>query len=170
MQDLVSPPPLHDETVVGFLASRGQGFERTIRRMETVERWALDAASAESKGKAVNPAIQERLERLSRCLGGMALTNCQPGSEEMVDLLAYLHSGRAFALLAWADETWPGQGASVVDCAIQGVKDGGESAYLLLDRLNHLDRMFVLSQVFSPASMREVLEILTELRGAEEPF
>jgi hypothetical protein len=162
--DGIAQVRVDDATVDAYLEERGSDFASRVRVMERAEPWALDA---QSHVKAGGPnKIQDLLAQLEAVLQAFVQANLQVPAPQVTQLLALLRSGRALALISWSDEMWPGNGVQLLEHAIEHA-DKEEGCFLLLDRMQHLDRVMLLSRVFSMASIRDVLEAIDSIRAED---
>jgi len=145
---------LSDESVDRFWAIRGA--KNVIRAMESSEPWAVDSApGAESILDVVCKSLSEASENpdLLAKVGKEA-------AGSMIDLIGYLRSGRGLALFSWLLEVRPDVAQ---DLLISAQKRTDDFSALLLDRIATVDRLCLVSRIFSPERVALVLDILEEL-------
>lgn len=135
-----------------FWKSKDPAFAGAMLSMGKMEGWVHD--SEVDIHKALSD-ICEKIESLSDSgvpLGGVV-------DDNLIRISGYIKSGRAMMLLDWIDKTIPGYGGRIVTRAQDGNLTN-DTAALLLDRLQFLERIHLLSRVFRPESIRDVLEVL----------
>lgn len=160
------PLKVDDESLDQKLQELGEGFASKISGMERAEPWAVDARV----GRALTPQrvqqLASLLEKIRGTLQGYADTGAAPPGGKVIELLAHLRSGRAMALIMWCDAVWPGSSAELFNRAF-GTQAVEESSFLFVDRLQHIERAMLLSRVFSPRNLRDVLEVMDAYRSDE---
>ena len=137
------------------------GIQEVIAGMERCEPWTIDES----------PRAEQVLDELSQSFSGAtsaAITvSVTRRPQEVVELMAYLRSGRALLLFGWLAEVNPALAGTLVRAVQDEFTDFGS---LLLDRIAALERQHLLSRVFSPERFALVLESLEDagLNSMEE--
>lgn len=127
---------------------------RAIRRMESAEGWAIDD----------EPETQDNLLALAAGLrhrDDYAAILQQP--LEVLMALGYIRSGRALRLLAALDEAVPGAIEQLTEIAYAEQRQPAIRVHL--DRLETLDRLSLINQVFGKTARDELLQALEATRS-----
>lgn len=143
-------PNLRQSIIEDFWHRKDPRMARILGWMESMEDWMLD--DNEEVASSIF-ALAGTLEKIS---GKEVLEN----SEEIIKAMAYMSSPRALRLMEWFDEHFP-QGISV-SLTRKAQETDDETASLLLDRLNTLHRLSLLSKIFSPHRTKLIVELLQE--------
>lgn len=154
-------PDLSESAVQQFWEIRSPVLHRIFYAMENVENWTLDS----------NPLVMEALVNLgdkldiAESMGVLPRESLVDMGEEILGVLAYIRSGRAMRLLGWMDATIPGYAATLTELA----KKLGEQdfARLLFDRLQAVERLQLLKEIFDPKSIGVVVNVLEGIRDDE---
>lgn len=147
-------PNLRQSIIEEFWHRKDPRMARILGWMESMEDWMLDDNEEVSNNIF---ALANTLEKVS---GKDIITN----ADDIIKLMAYMSSPRALRLMEWFDEHFP-QGVSVA--LTQRAHDlKTDSAALLLDRLNTLNRLSLLSKIFSPHRTRLIVSVLQEQENA----
>jgi hypothetical protein len=122
---------------------------KIISVMEKVEHWVVDDIDAVSKelisiGKKMNTTDKAKLAK---------------NSDQLIEVMAYITSGKALRLLNWLDENHSGLSFQYVMEARQTDDDTGK---LLIDRLKTIKTLSLLNKVFSPSRTRLITELLKD--------
>jgi hypothetical protein len=161
MTETSSAPDLSTSSVRAYLAERGPDLLRCIAVMESVERWTLDRVKEVADG----------LEQLAAHLQGVDWNALEPAHREtLIDILAYVSTGRALMLIMWIDEDSPGFAANTLIDAKRLTVIGANrhAAGLLLERFELLERMRLLSRVFHGERLEILEKVLAILSGRDE--
>ena len=140
-----------------FWKNKDPALAGAMLSMEKAEDWVHDA---EVDIREALSGICEKIESLS----GSGLPLGKGVDDNLIRISGYIKSGRAMMLLDWIDKTIPGYGGRVVAKA-QASNLTDDTAALLLDRLQFLERIHLLSRVFHPESLRDVLEVLEAMNA-----
>lgn len=151
-------PDLSEAAVQEFWEVRSPVLHRIFYAMENVENWTLDS----------NPLVMEALVNLgdkldiAESMGVLPRESLASMGEEVLGVLAYIRTGRAMRLLGWMDAVIPGYAATLTDIAKQlGDRD---FAKLLFDRLQAVERLQLLKDIFDPNSIAVVVNVLEGIR------
>lgn len=122
---------------------------KIISVMEKVEHWVVDDIDAVSKeliniGKKMNTTDKSKLAK---------------NSDQLIEVMAYITSGKALRLLNWLDDNHSGLSFQYVMEARQTDDDTGK---LLIDRLKTIKTLSLLNKVFSPSRTRLITELLKD--------
>lgn len=143
-------PNLRQSIIEDFWHRKDPRMARILGWMESMEDWMLD--DNEEVASSIF-ALAGTLEKIS---GKDVINN----SDEIIKAMAYMSSPRALRLMEWFDEHFP-QGISV-NLTRKAQEMDDETASLLLDRLNTLHRLSLLSKIFSPHRTKLIVELLQE--------
>lgn len=130
------------------------GLARAIAAMEETEDWVLDGTKAAEDVVAV--LCSKLPESSSDAIGNTVAV--APG--DIVNLMGYMKSGRALALFRWLAEVSPESTSRILEACNDADEDFSR---LLIERVSTLERLRLLSRVFSPARLAQVLEVLEDL-------
>lgn len=159
--------PLTSTLNSSFWEEREPMVASVLARMESVETWTHDAT----------PGAADKLQRLFAAIDEGTRNGQIPPDKPLLDFVGYIRSGKALRLIQWIDVMTPGYVDKLVSSALTladtpDVADetSVKSATLFVERLLHLERMYILHRVFSPESLRDVLETLDEVIQDETQF
>jgi len=122
---------------------------KAVSVMEGVEHWRLD------ERKEVDEALKELVKSMNKTSRDAIAEN----SQSIIYVMAYLSSGKSLRMMNWFDEKFPsGLTVEITDDA----KNDPDSAHarLLLDRLQTIKSLSLMTKVFAPNRSRLILEIL----------
>lgn len=122
---------------------------KAVSVMEGVEHWRLD------ERKEVDEALKELVKSMNKTSRDAIAQN----SQSIIYVMAYLSSGKSLRMMNWFDEKFPsGLTVEITDDA----KNDPDSAHarLLLDRLQTIKSLSLMTKVFAPNRSRLILEIL----------
>ena len=143
-------PNLRQSIIEEFWHRKDPRMARILGWMESMEDWMLDD----------NEDVASNIFSLANTLEKISSTDLMNNSEELIKVMAYMSSPRALRLLEWFDEHFP-HGVSVALTQKAQELDNDEGN-LLLDRLNTLHRLSLLSKIFSPHRTRMIVDLLQE--------
>jgi hypothetical protein len=96
---------------------------------------------------------------LERTTSGKVLEN----ADRLIEIMAYMSAPRAMRVVSWIEERFPdGVSRDLLNNAID--MQGDPTADLLVDRLDTLERLSLLTRLFSPARTREIVDILKSMQ------
>ena len=144
-------PNLRESIIQDFWQKKDPRMSRILGWMESMEDWMLDD----------NEEVAESIYNLANTLERISHKDVVDNSEDLIKAMAYMSSPRALRLMEWFDEHFP-QGLSVeITQRALAMKDD-EHAELLLDRFNTLERLSLLSKLFSPHRTRRIVALLQQ--------
>lgn len=143
-------PNLRQSVIEEFWHKKDPRMARILGWMESMEDWMLDDDEDVAGGIF---ALANTLEKVSA-------RSVIENSEDLLKAMAYMSSPRALRLLEWFEEHFP-NGVSVA-LTQKARENDSESAALFLDRLNTLNRLSLLSKIFSPHRTKIIVNILNE--------
>lgn len=144
-------PNLRQSIIEEFWQKKDPRMARILGWMESMEDWMLDD----------NEDVAENIFVLANTLERISRNDIVKNSEDLIKVMAYMSSPRALRLMEWFDERFP-QGVSVDITQKALDMKGDERAELLLDRLNTLQRLSLLSKMFSPHRTRMIVDLLQQ--------
>lgn len=144
-------PNLRQSIIEEFWQKKDPRMARILGWMESMEDWMLDD----------NEDVAEVIFVLANTLERVSKNDIVKNSEDLIKAMAYMSSPRALRLMEWFDERFP-QGVSV-DLTQKALEmKGDERAELLLDRFQTLQRLSLLSKIFSPHRTRMIVDLLQQ--------
>lgn len=138
------------------------GLTSAIETMEACEPWAIDRPGPHNA--EAERLIEAIAARLSAASPEQIMAAVQKSPGEIVDLLGFLHSGRAIYLFRWLADVHPSVSAALIQDARFGGKDFGQ---VMLLRLNVLQKQHILFRIFSPERLTYIERILVEAGFSE---
>lgn len=145
-----------------FFRERDPMLESAVVGMESVETWTRDRAQA----------VQETLQKIADRVEEMDIDLIAgPLQNKLIILLGYISTGKAIKLLMWFDQNSPNFVAKTLAeaqmlSALDKLNEG--AARLFVERFEVLERMHMLSRVFSEERLLIVQKVLRILSG-EDP-
>lgn len=130
------------------------GLARAIAAMEESEDWVVDGKEQAEEivadlctglPKSNSDAIREVVAKYP---------------EDVVNLMGYMKSGRSLALFRWIAEVSPVSTSKILSSCSEA---DPVFSRLLIERLNTIERLRLLSRVFSPTRLAQVLEALEDI-------
>lgn len=144
-------PNLRRSIIDSFWQKKDRRMHRILGWMESMEDWMLDD----------NEDVANSIYSLANTLERVSKKDVINNSEELIQAMAYMSSPRALRLLEWFDEHFP-QGVSLeLTQKALSMKDD-DAAALLLDRLNTLHRMSLLSKIFNSSRTKVIINLLQQ--------
>ena len=143
-------PNLRQSVIEEFWHKKDPRMARILGWMESMEDWMLDDDEDVAGGIF---ALANTLEKVSA-------RNVIENSEDILKVMAYMSSPRALRLLEWFEEHFP-NGVSVA-LTQKAQENDTESSALFLDRLSTLNRLSLLSKIFSPHRTKIIVNILND--------
>lgn len=144
-----------------FFRERDPALVQAIAGMESVESWTRD------KFDSVQTMLQQLSDKIED-LDMDALEGAQ--HNKFIILLGYISSGKAIKLLMWIEHNSPNFVAKTLAeaqmlSALDKLNEG--AARLFVERFEVLERMHMLSRVFSEERLRIVQRVLRILAGED---
>ena len=124
-------------------------LSRILGWMESMEDWMLDD----------DQEIMDSILSFSTILERTSPEKIIENADRLIEIMAYLSAPRAMRMMSWMEEKFPeGISKELLNNAVD--MQGDPTADLLVDRLDTLDRLSLLSRLFAPARTREIIDIL----------
>lgn len=125
---------------------------RAISVMESVENWIQDE----------DEDVSKKINELSRALGKASDVGITLNIDKLLFVMAYMSSGKAIRIMNWFDENFKKDlSLDFVYQAKDGIDDPVKS--LLIDRLQTVKSLNLISSIFSQARTKKIDRILKEL-------
>ena len=144
-----------------FFAERDPALEKAIIGMEACESWTKDRIDT----------VQQALQGFADRVEEFDLQNIpQELNNRLIVMLGYISTGKAIKLLMWIDQTAPNFVArTMAEAQMLSVLDkvNEEAARLFIERFMVLERLHLLSRVFSEDRLQIVERVLRILSGQE---
>ena len=129
-------------------------LSRILGWMESMEDWMLDD----------DQEIMDSILSFSTVLEKTSSVRVVENADRLIEIMAYMSAPRAMRLMSWLEERFPdGVSRELLSNAID--MQGDPTADLLVDRLDTLERLSLLSRMFSPARTREIVGILKDVQA-----
>lgn len=123
-----------------------------LNQMERMETWTVD-------DQHVNEALHQLIPKLSN----VSRKGLLEQGDNFINLMAYLSSPKAIRLLAWFEERFPQAGGLSADLLYRAKEiKKDEKSQILVERLQVLKSMHVLSQVFSKSRIQLINALLKQ--------
>lgn len=142
---------LRKSIVAEFWKSRDPRMAMILQWMESMEDWSMD----DDRG------FSEALLQLTPKMETSSRNALVENTELLLQVMAYMSSGRSLRLLEWFDEHFP-QGLSVELVEMARDQEDDPRAQILIDRLRSLQSLSLLGRVFSPARVRRISMLLAD--------
>lgn len=144
-------PNLRQSVIEQFWQKKDPRMARILGWMESMEDWMLDD----------DEDVAEKIYSLASSLERADKEDIIDNSEHLIKVMAYMSSPRSLRLLEWFDSQYADETSVVI---IKSAEEMGDDACgkILIDRLQTLQRLNLLSRIFSPSRSRVVAEILNE--------
>lgn len=132
-------------------------LSRILGWMESMEDWMLDD----------DPDVMDLILAFSATLERTTAEKIIDNADRLIEIMAYLSAPRAMRLMSWLEERFPeGVSRELLNNAVD--MQGDPTADLLVDRLDTLERLSLLSRLFEPARTREIIDILKTAQAQAE--
>lgn len=144
-----------------FFSERDPALVQAIEGMESVETWTRDRFEN----------VQGTLQKLSDKIEEIDMDDIQGTQHnKLIILMGYISSGKAIKLLMWIEHNSPNFVAKTLAeaqmlSALDKINEG--AARLFVERFEVLEKMHMLSRVFSEERLRIVQRVLKILAGDE---
>lgn len=134
-----------------FWNMMGVPVPQIIAAMERCETWTVDNEdNVEILLRILDSKLSEATPEQV-----VAMVHQAPGS--VIDMSAYLKSSRAILLLRWLSDVNP----NIIPVLVQYASESGsECSLLMIERMQSLEKVRVLSRLFSPDRLSTILETL----------
>lgn len=144
-----------------FFRDRDPLLEEAIVGMESVETWTQD------KAELVQKTLQELASKIEDLDPDFITGKLQ---NQLIVLLSYISSGKAIKLLMWIDQNSPHFVAkTLAEAQMMSALDkpNEAAARLFVERFEVLEKMHMLSRVFSEERLTVVQHVLRILAGQD---
>lgn len=132
-------------------------LSRILGWMESMEDWMLDD----------DQEIMDLILSFSSVLERTTAEKIVENADRLIEIMAYMSAPRAMRMLSWMEERFPeGVSRELLNNAID--MQGDPTADLLVDRLDTLERLSLLSRLFEPSRTREIIDILKTIQAQAE--
>lgn len=152
---------MSSDAVHAFFGERAPELEKAIIGMEACEPWTKDRIDK----------VQEALQSFANAVDQFDLQNIsQELNNRLIVMISYISSGKAIKLLMWIDQSAPNFVArTMAEAQMLSVLDktNAEAARLFIERFMVLERLHLLSRVFSEDRLQIVERVLRILSGQE---
>lgn len=154
-------PDISAEGASAFFGERDPALAKAISSMESVETWTRDRVQS----------VQQTLQTLSDKIEDLDMDGIDGAQHsKLIILLGYISSGKAIKLLMWIEHNSPNFVAKTLAeaqmlSALDKFNEG--AARLFVERFEVLERMHMLSRVFSEDRLRIVQRVLKILAGED---
>lgn len=149
-------PNLRQSVIEDFWQRKDPRMARILGWMESMEDWMLDD----------NDEVASSIFALANTLEKVSGKDIVANSDDILKAMAYMSSPRALRLLSWFEDHFP-QGVSVA-LTKKAEESETETSALLLDRLNTLNRLSLLSKIFSPHRTKMIVDILKDMESSPD--
>lgn len=129
-------------------------LSKVLNLMHSAEPWVVDEIDS----------VSRELVNFGKRLGDVRAGQLSNGSSEVTTVLAYISSSKAMRVFNWLDDTFPGLSFFYVMEARNQDWDPGR---LLLDRLNTIRTLNLLSSLFAPSRADFIISLLEENENEE---
>lgn len=145
---------LRQSVLEDFWRKKDPRLSRILGWMESMEDWMLDD----------DQEIMDSILSFSSVLERTSSTRIAENADRLIEIMAYMSAPRAMRLMSWMEEQFPdGVSREILNNAID--MQGDPTADLLIDRLDTLERLSLLCQLFSPTRTREIVSILKDFQA-----
>jgi hypothetical protein len=137
-----------------FWKNRDARMGRILMWMESMEPWILD------EHEDVSKSLNHIMPKIERAKADQLLAH----RDDLLSIMAYVSSPRVMRLMEWFESTYSGD---MVMQMVEWAREHPENprAQLMLDRLQALNSLRLLNNVFSPQRTRLVAALLRQARG-----
>lgn len=148
---------LDDESV--YKQWKRNGVINAIRGMEQCETWTID------KKREAEEAISLLCDKLNNAPPDLIKKAVDSNMDGFIEMMGFMRSSKALALFRWLAESHPETISQLID---QADNDIGDFAVLMVERITVLERIHLLSRVFSPQRTALVIEMLENMGLKQE--
>lgn len=145
---------LRKSAVNKYWEKKSKRIQRIIELMESMEDWMVDD----------HEEIIKALDKFGINLEKTKQEKLIKQKDSFLNLLAYLSSGRSLMIIIWIDQKFDGEIIPKIIEYAQEKKGENEliekTTQLLIDRLNTLNSLELLGQIFSPTRLEMIEKIL----------
>lgn len=143
---------LKKSVVSEYWKKNSSRMARAISIMETVENWIQDE----------DEDVSKKINELSRALVKSSDIGITLNIDRLLFVMAYMSSGKAIRIMNWFDENFKKDlSLDFVYHAKEGLDDPVKS--LLIDRLQTVKSLNLISSIFSQARTKKIDRILKDL-------
>lgn len=143
---------LKKSVVSEYWKKNSSRMARAISIMETVENWIQDE----------DEDVSQKINELSRALVKSSDLGITLNIDRLLFVMAYMSSGKAIRIMNWFDENFKKDlSLDFVYHAKDGIEDPVKS--LLIDRLQTVKSLNLISSIFSQARTKKIDRILRDL-------
>lgn len=143
---------LKKSVVSEYWKKNSSRMARAISIMETVENWIQDE----------DEDVSKKINELSRALVKSSDVGITLNIDRLLFVMAYMSSGKAIRIMNWFDENFKKDlSLDFVYHAKEGLDDPVKS--LLIDRLQTVKSLNLISSIFSQARTKKIDRILKDL-------
>lgn len=149
------------EGVQDFFLETDPKLAKAVLGMESVESWTRDQIDS------VQATLQELANRIESADIDSDTLAIQT---KLIILLGYISSGKAIKLLMWIDDSYPNfVGRTLAEAQMLAVLDkvNEEAARLFVERFEVLERLDMLSRIFSENRLVIIQRVLRILAGED---
>jgi hypothetical protein len=144
------------KSIVGeYWKKTNSRLARILSVMENVEHWIVD--DVESVAQALTDVGKKMDKSSKHTLASL--------SENVIYAMAYISSGKFFRMINWMDESHPGLSVHYIMDARQMQNDWAP-ARLMVDRIQTINSLQLIGQVFAPSRTRLIAELLRDDKRA----
>lgn len=152
-QEKVPEISLQPATIANFWRMSGVPLTAIINAMERCENWTVDG---DEQAEEMIAAFEAKLSDASYAQIEKLLQHSKPS---VIRAMAYLGSGRAILLYRWLSMVNPGSVPEMISYAAGANND---ECRVLVERIQNLERLRILSRIFAPERLSEILETLEQ--------
>jgi hypothetical protein len=152
---------LSTEATREFFRARDPALEKAVMGMESVESWTLDRVQS----------VQETLQKFADSVEHLELDSLPTDlHNKLIILLGYISSGKAIKLLMWIESSSPNFVAkTIAEAQMLSVIDklNVNAAKLFVERFEVLERLHMLSRIFSGERLEVLQKVMRILAGED---
>lgn len=147
---------LRQSLVDQFWETRDPRMRQVLEQMATAEHWNLDTKErvAEALAGLAGKLDRARPEAIAYCL------------PTLIRLMAYLSTPRAMRLLEWMSDRYD---SLSVELLAEAADMGDACGALMIDRIQTIKGVSLLSNIFAPERVRQVTMLLQDLADERAP-
>lgn len=145
---------LRKSAVLRHWQTKSPRMNRVVGLMETMEDWVMDE----------NPEVDRNLQKMGSRVERATPDQILRKSDPLLTVMAYLSSGRSLMMMDWMDTHYNGRvSLRLLDHARQ--TQDQPTSRLMLERLQTLNSLSLLPEVFSAHRLRFIYQILEDMDG-----
>lgn len=148
---------LRQSLVEQFWETRDSRMRQILETMAEGEHWNLDSKERVAEGLVSLTSKLEKAtpEAIERCL------------RDLIRLMAYLSIPRAMRLLEWMNDRYGHLSIALLQEAAEMNDVCGD---LMVDRVQRMKSLALLSNIFAPARVKQVTELLRQINSSKVVF